>query len=134
MGKALKVQLNIFWRSPAGNILEIFQGDVTSSRSINRKLSGSRGIYTGDNHYDALPIKYKNIQSLPPIEEQKDQSEKDKSPDEPSSSHIDLTSGIFKLPVKTSVGVDEFIDLTESPVNLPGSMSDKEEPYDRRVS
>ena len=61
MGKALKVQLNIFWRSPAGNILEIFQEDVTSSRSINLKLSGSRGIYTGDNHYDALPIKYKNI-------------------------------------------------------------------------
>ena len=128
-GKALKIQLNIFRRSPGGNILEIFQGDSTSSRSINLKLSGTGGIYTGDNHYDALPIRYKHIESLPPIEEEKDKSEKDKSRDLPSSSYIDLTSGIFKSPVKKSVGVDEFIDLTESPVKLPGSISDTEEPY-----
>ena len=31
--------------------------------------------------------------------------------------------------MKKSVGVDEFIDLTESPVKLPGSISDTEEPY-----
>ena len=128
-GNALKIQLNIFRRSPAGNILEIFQGDTTLNRSINLKLSGSGGLYTGDNHYDALTIKYKNVQSLPPIEEEKSSDEKKTSEEDTSSSVIDLTPGIFKSPRKTSIGVDEFIDLTEFLVKLPGSLSDTEEPY-----
>ena len=61
---ALDIQLNIFCRSPGGNILEIFQGNTKTSRCINLKLSGSGGSYTGENHYDALPIKYKNLESL----------------------------------------------------------------------
>ena len=120
-GNTLDIQLNIFRRSPAGNILELFQGNTSSSRAINLKLSGS-GFYTGSNHYDALPVKYKNVTQLPRIEEEKGHSE-------PSTSYIDLTSGLFKAPSKTSVGVDEFIDLTQSPVNVPGSLSDTEEPY-----
>ena len=92
-------------------------------------MSGTGGKYTGDNHYDALPIKYKNLKSLPLIDEQKGESEQERNPDEPSISYINLTSGIFKLPGKTSVQVDEFIDLTQSPVKVPGSISDTEEPY-----
>ena len=113
-GIALDIQLNIFHRSLGGNILEIFQGNTNASRSISLKLSGSGGKYTGDNNYDALPIKCKNLERLPPIDEEKAQSEKERNPDEPSSSYIDLTSGIFKSPAKTSLVVDEFIDLTES--------------------
>ena len=131
-GIALDIQLNIFRRSPGGNIREIFQGNTKSSRSINLKLSGSGGKYTGDNHYDALPIKYKNLQSLPPILEYKGnerEAEKKRKPDEPSSSYIDLTSGIFKPPANTSLHVDEFIDLTQSPVKVPGSFSDTESLY-----
>ena len=100
-GIALDIQLNIFCRSPGGNILEIFQGNTKSSRSINLKLSGRREKYTGDNHYDALPIKYKNLQSLPPNLEYKGnkrEAEKKRRPDELSSLYIDLTSGIFKPP------------------------------------
>ena len=115
-GIALDIQLNIFCRSPGGNILEIFQGNTNSSRCINLKLSGTGGKYIGDNHYDALPIKYKNLESLPPIVEQKGESQEERIPDEPTTSYIDLTSGIFKSPGKTSVQVDEFIDLTQSPV------------------
>ena len=63
-GNALDIQLNIFHRSPAGNILELFQGNTNASRAINLKLSGSGG-YTGGNHYDALPVKYKNVAQLP---------------------------------------------------------------------
>ena len=120
-GNALDIQLNIFRRSPAGNILELFQGNTKSSRAINLKLSGS-GIYTGGNHYDALPVKYKNVTQLPRIEEERGQTE-------PSTSYIDLTSGLFNSPSKTYVGVDEFIDLTQSPVKVPGSLSDTEDPY-----
>ena len=131
-GIALDIQLNIFRRSPGGHILEIFQGNTKSSRSINLKLSGTGGKYTGDNHYDALPIKYKNLQSLPPILEYKGnerEAEKKRRPDEPSSSYMNLTSGIFKPPANTSLHVDEFIDLTQSPVKVPGSFSDTESLY-----
>ena len=61
-GIVLDIKLNIFRRSPGGNILEIFQGNTNSSRCIKPKLSGTGGKYTGDNHYDALPIKYKNLE------------------------------------------------------------------------
>ena len=103
-GNALDIQLNIFHRSPAGNILEIFQGNTNASRAINLKLSSS-GSYTGGNHYDALPVKYRNVAQLPRIEEEKEESEKEANPDQPSTSYIDLTSGIFKSPAKTYVGL-----------------------------
>ena len=118
-GNALDIQLNIFCRSQAGNILELFQGNTNSSRAINLKLSGS-GRYTGGNHYDALPVKYKNVAQLPRIEEEKGQTEQESNPQQPSTSYIDLTSGLFKSPSKTSLGVDEFIDLTQSPVKVQG--------------
>ena len=127
-GNALDIQLNIFRRSAAGNILEIFQGNKNASRAINLKLSGS-GRYTGANHYDALPVKYKNVTQLPRIEEEKQDSEEDANQNQPSTSYIDLTSGLFKAPGKTSLQIDEFIDLTQSPVKVPGSISDTEEPY-----
>ena len=93
-------------------------------------MSGTGGKYTSDNHYDALPIKYKNLESLPSVdEEKKGESEKERNPDEPSTSYIDLTSGIFNSPAKTFVGIDEFIDFTESPVKVPGLISDTEESY-----
>ena len=72
--------MNIFHRSPGGNILEIFQGNTKASRCINLKLSGSGGNY----HYDALPIKYENLESLPLIEEE------ERNPDDPSSYQLDF--------------------------------------------
>ena len=127
-GNALDIQLNIFRRSAAGNILEIFQGNTNASRAINLKLSGS-GHYTGANHYDALSVKYKTVTQLPRIEEEKQDSEEDANQNQPSTIYIDLTLGIFKALGKTSLQIDEFIDLTQSPVKVPGSISDTEEPY-----
>ena len=66
---------------------------------------------------------------LPQIEEEKQDSEEEANQHQPSTSYIDLTSVIFKAPGKTSLQVDEFIDLTQSPVKVPGSISDTEEPY-----
>ena len=76
---ATGILLTFSWTYFAGvqvGMFEIFQGNTKSSRCINLKLSGTGGKYTGDNHYDALPIKYKNLESLPPIDEQKGESEK----------------------------------------------------------
>ena len=103
--------------------------------------------YTGDNHYDSLTVKFKN---LPGIDTETDPFKHCQDPDEPeqpepstssdpsTSTYIDLTSPLKKRPRLSSIEVDEFVDLTESPVKIPpssdteiGGMSQSE---DERVS
>ena len=104
-------------------------------RVIHLKLSGSGGTpmnpkYTGDNHYDSLTVKFKN---LPGIDTETDPFKHCQDPDEPeqpepstssapsTSTYIDLTSPLKKRPRLSSIEVDEFVDLTESPVKIPPS-------------
>ena len=108
-GDALNVKLKVFRRSPAGNIQLSEVGDLTSQRVLHLKLSCSEKSqlnpeYTGDNHYDALTVLYKNINTkLEP------ESNKDKDTEEP---FVDLT---LISPVKQKqMSCEAFFDLTES--------------------
>ena len=122
-GDALNVKLKVFRRSPAGNIQLSEVGDLTSQRVLHLKLSCSEKSqlnpeYTGDNHYDALTVLYKNINTkLEP------ESNKDKDTEEP---FVDLT---LISPVKQKqMSCEAFIDLTESPMKVPLSLSDTDKP------
>ena len=73
-GDALDICMKIFRRSPAGNIQVVESGNKDSPWIINLKLSGTGGTamnpdYTGDNHYDALTVKFKEIPKLPSLDE-----------------------------------------------------------------
>ena len=66
--------MKIFRQSPAGNIQVVESGNKDSPRIINLKLSGTGGTamnpdYTGDNHYDALTVKFKEIPKLLSLDE-----------------------------------------------------------------
>ena len=80
------------------------------------KLSGTGGTatnkdYTGDNHYDALTVKFKESPTIPDID----------LPEmtEPTEDVIDLTSPLKKRPRLSSINLDDFVDLTESPMKIP---------------
>ena len=62
-GDALDICIKILRRSPAGNIQITETGNTLAERVIHLKLSGTGGTasnrdYTGDNHYDALTLKF----------------------------------------------------------------------------
>ena len=132
---AFDLLIKIYRKSPAGNIQVVESGNTSSMRVIHLKLSGSGGTpmnpkYTGDNHYDSLTVKFKN---LPGIDTETDPFKQCQDPDEPeqpepstssdpsTSTYIDLTSPLKKRPRLSSIEVDEFVDLTESPVKIPPS-------------
>ena len=73
-GDALDICMKILRRSPAGNIQIVETGNKDSQRIIHLKLSGTGGTagnchYTGDNHYDALTVKFKQLPKLPEFTE-----------------------------------------------------------------
>ena len=66
--------MKIFRQSPAGNIQVVQSGNKDSPRIIHLKLSGTGGTasnpnYTGDNHYDALTVKFKDMPKLPSMDD-----------------------------------------------------------------
>ena len=70
--------------------------------------------YTGDNHYDDLTLKFKEITKLLSLDEPTTKRE------EPEGGFIDLTeSPLRKRTNKSSLDLDTFIDLTESPMKIP---------------
>ena len=124
-GDALDICMKIFRRSPAGNIQVVQSGNKDSPQIIHLKLSGTGGTasnpnYTGDNHYDALTVKFKDMPKLPSMD---DPTMKRKEPD---GGFIDLTeSPLKKRTDKSSLDLDAFVDLTESPMKIP-AQSDTE--------
>ena len=97
-------------------------------------MSGTGGTainpdYTGDNYYDALTLKSKEIPKLPSLDEPTTKQE------EPEGGFIDLTeSPLKKRTKKSSLDLDTFVDLTESPMKIPpqsdtevGSVSESED-------
>ena len=73
-GDALDICIKIFRRSTAGNIQITETGNTDSPRVIHLKLSGTGGIgvnhnYTGDNPYNALTVKFKQVLKLPNFSE-----------------------------------------------------------------
>ena len=73
-GDVLDICIKILRRSPAGDIQITETGNTLSQRVIHLKLSGTGGTasnhdYTGDNHYDALMLKFKQIPKLPDMSE-----------------------------------------------------------------
>ena len=98
-------------------------------------MSGTGGTvmnpdYSGDNHYDTLTVKFKEIPKLPEFTEL---TMKRKDP--PEGSLIDLTESPQKKRTnKSSLDLDNFVDLTESPIKIPlhsdtevGSISQSED-------
>ena len=122
-GVALDICIKILRKSPAGNIQITETGNTHSPRVIHLKLSGDGGTalnrdYTGDNHYDALTLKFKKIPKLPDLSEP-EQEKGDKRKEAPESC-IDLTtSPLKKRSQKSQLEYEEFVDLTESPVKCP---------------
>ena len=118
-GDALDICIKILRRSPAGNIQITETGNTLAERVIHLKLSGTGGTasnrdYTGDNHYNALTLKFKQIPKLP------DMSEPPMKRKDPPESIIDLTtSPMKKRSQKSQLNLDEFVDLTESPMKIP---------------
>ena len=113
---ALEICMKIYRRSPAGNIQIYELGNNTAARVVHLKLSGTGGTatnkdYTGDNHYDALTVKFKESPTIPDID----------LPEmtEPTEDVIDLTSPLKKRPRLSSINLDDFVDLTESPMKIP---------------
>lgn len=79
-GDALDICIKILRKSPAGNIQITETGNTHSPRVIHLKLSGDGGTalnrdYTGDNHYDALTLKFKKIPKLPICQNQNKKKE-----------------------------------------------------------
>ena len=111
-GDALDICMKIFRRSPAGNIQVVETGNRDSRWIIHLKLSGTGGTainpdYTGDNHYDALTLKFKEIPKLLSLDEPTTKQE------EPEGGFIDLTeSPLKKRTKKSSLDLDAFVDLT----------------------
>ena len=73
-GDALDICMKKFQRSPAGNIQVVQSGNKYSPRIIHLKLSETGGTainpnYTGDNHYDALTVKFKDMPKLPSMDD-----------------------------------------------------------------
>ena len=73
-GDALDICMKILWRSPAGNIQVVQSGNKDSPWIIHLKLSGTGGTvmnpdYTGDNHYDALTVKFTEMPKLPSLDD-----------------------------------------------------------------
>ena len=71
---ALDICMKILQRSPAGNIQIVEMENKDSQRIIHLKLSGTGSTagnhdYTGDNHYDALMVKFKQLPKLPEFTE-----------------------------------------------------------------
>ena len=101
-GDALDICMKIFRRSPAGNIQVVESGNKDSPRIINLKLSGTGGTamnpdYTGDNHYDALTVKFKEIPKLPSLDEPTTKRK------EPEGGFIDLTESPLKKRTDKSI-------------------------------
>ena len=66
--------MKIFRQSLAGNIQVVQSGNKDSPWIIHLKLSVTGGTamnpdYTGDNHYDALTGKFKEMPKLPSLDE-----------------------------------------------------------------
>ena len=122
-GDALDICIKILRKSPAGNIQITETGNTHSPRVIHLKLSGDGGTalnrdYAGDNHYDALTLKFKKIQKLPDLSEP-EQEKGDKRKEAPESC-IDLTtSPLKKRSEKSQLEYEEFVDLTVSS-KIPG--------------
>ena len=58
-GEALGLKINIFRKSPAGNIQKIEMGELESTKEVNLKFSTSdfnpnNPTYSGSNHYDPI--------------------------------------------------------------------------------
>ena len=143
---AFGLLIKIYRKSPAGNIQLTESGNTASTRIIHLKLSGTGGTannptYTGDNHYDALTVKFKNFPNVDTESDPFKDCKESEGPEEPTAStssapstFIDLTSPIKKRTTLSSVEVDDFVDLTESPVKIPphsdteiGGMSQSED-------
>ena len=132
---ALGLLIKIYRESPAGNIRLTEAGSKACKRVIHLKLSGTGGTasnptYTGDQHYDALIIKFKNFPDVDTESDPFERCEKTDEPEEPTPStssgeppsfFIDLTSPLKKRPRLESIEIDDFVDLTESPMKIPAA-------------
>ena len=123
---ALNFKLNIYRRTPAGNIQLLVQESVQPKMTVHLKFftaSACKPSYTGANHHDAVTIISRHIEGkstcskceskegqVPWIQEEKQENEQDCA--------IDLTQAEtpVKRDMKCIIDVDDMIDLTESPV------------------
>ena len=109
---ALGLLIKIYRDSPAGNIRLTETGEKVAKCVIHLQLTGTGGTasnptYTGDQHYNALIIKFKNFKNVDTQSDPFEHCEESNKPEEPTSStsgaepstsFIDLTSPLKKRP------------------------------------
>ena len=109
---ALGLLIKIYRESPAGNIRLTETGEKAAKCIIHLQLTGTGGTasnptYTGDQHYNALIIKFKNFKNVDTQSDPFEHCEESNKPEEPtpstsgaepSTNFIDLTSPLKKRP------------------------------------